>query len=74
MQHLAVIMDGNRRWAKQRSLEDAEGHLKGKDAAKVAVEFCIKNSIKYLSLYTFSAENFRRSEREKNYIFWRKTG
>jgi len=69
MQHLAVIMDGNRRWAKQRNLSSADGHRKGRDAARLAVEFCVKNDIKYLSLYAFSLENFRRDEEEKAAIF-----
>lgn len=71
MEHLAVIMDGNRRWAKtgKGSSEDRFGHKKGKDAARLVVEFCIKKNIKYLSLYTFSIENLNRSEEEKNDIF-----
>jgi undecaprenyl diphosphate synthase len=70
MQHLAMVMDGNRRWAKERKLEAVtQGHRKGADAAKTAIEFCLKKGIRYLSLYTFSLENFRRNDAEKNYLF-----
>ena len=69
MQHLAIIMDGNRRWAKKNKLESFSGHKKGKDKIRLAIKFCIKNNIKHLSLYTFSLENFNRCESEKNYLF-----
>lgn len=69
LHHLACIMDGNRRWAKKRGLEPWEGHREGIAAAKRVVEFCIEKKIKYLSLYTFSPENFKRSDQEINYLF-----
>ncbi len=70
MQHLAVVMDGNRRWAKKNKLSVLLGHGQGGvDAAKRTVEFCLKNSIPYLSLYTFSLENFKRSPEEQHYLF-----
>ena len=69
MQHLAIIPDGNRRWAIQNKLASFLGHQRGVDVVRTAITFCIKNSIKYLSFYTFSLENFRRSETEKNYLF-----
>ena len=74
MQHLAMIMDGNRRWERSRKLEAVTmGHRKGIDSVKTAIRFCIKNKIKHLSLFAFSIENFRRDEAEKNYIFnWQK--
>jgi undecaprenyl diphosphate synthase len=65
-----MVMDGNRRWAREKKLEAVtQGHRKGVDAAKVAIEFCLKKGIKYLSLYAFSLENFRRSDTEKKYLF-----
>lgn len=67
--HLACIQDGNRRWAKQRGLEKVEGHKAGIEAAKRTIEFCLEKKIKYLSLYTFSAENFNRSQDEVKAIF-----
>lgn len=69
MQHLAIIPDGNRRWAAKNKLKSIFGHKKGLDAVKVAIRVCIKNKIKYLSIYTFSLENFNRSEEEKSYLF-----
>lgn len=67
--HLACIQDGNRRWAKQRGLEKVEGHKAGIEAAKRTIEFCLEKKIKYLSLYTFSTENFNRSQDEVKAIF-----
>lgn len=70
LQHLAIIMDGNRRWAKKNKMNVLLGHSKGGvDAAKMAIEFCLENKIPYLSLYTFSLENFKRSEDEKECLF-----
>ncbi len=69
MQHLAIIPDGNRRWAAQNKLESFFGHKKGLGPVESAIKVCIKNSIRYLSFYTFSLENFKRSENEKNYLF-----
>lgn len=67
--HLACIQDGNRRWAKQHGLEKVEGHKAGIEAAKKTIEFCLEKKIKYLSLYTFSTENFNRSQDEVKAIF-----
>lgn len=69
LNHLACIMDGNRRWAKQRGLKPWEGHKAGIDSVRTVVEFCIQKKIKYLSLYTFSSENFNRSVQEVSYLF-----
>ncbi len=69
MQHLACIMDGNRRFAKRHGWKPWIGHKKGVDAVRMAIDFCVKKNIKFLSLYTFSIENFKRSEDEKNYLF-----
>lgn len=69
MQHLAIIPDGNRRWAMKNKLESLFGHRQGMETVKSAIKTCIKNGIKYLSFYTFSIENFRRSDNEKNYLF-----
>jgi len=69
MQHLAIIPDGNRRWAAQRKLESFFGHKKGTTAVRSAIKVCLEQGIKYLSFYTFSLENFRRSALEKEYLF-----
>jgi undecaprenyl diphosphate synthase len=69
IKHLACIMDGNRRWAKQRGKHSIEGHKEGVETAKRVVQFCLDNNIAYLTLYTFSLENFKRPDIEKNYLF-----
>ncbi len=69
MQHLAIIPDGNRRWARQNKLKSFFGHRRGMDAVQSAMEVCLKNEIRYLSIYTFSIENFNRSEEEQEYLF-----
>jgi len=69
MQHLAIIPDGNRRWAAKNKLASLFGHRQGMESVRSTIKVCIKNSIKYLSIYTFSLENFRRSEAEKKYLF-----
>lgn len=69
MRHLACIMDGNRRWAKEHNRQPEYGHIEGVQAVKRVIEFCLQENIKYLSLYTFSLENLKRSESEKLYLF-----
>ena len=67
--HLAIIMDGNGRWAKKRGLPRYEGHRVGAEVAKKVVEECVKLKIKYLTLYTFSKENWKRPKDEVNFLF-----
>ena len=67
--HIAFIMDGNRRWAKNSGLLQLYGHKEGVNTVKRVASFCLEKKIKHLSLYTFSIENFKRSEREKAYLF-----
>ncbi len=69
MQHLAIIPDGNRRWARTHKLETLLGHTRGKEVVRSATQVCLKNKISYLSIYTFSRENFKRPEHEKKYLF-----
>lgn len=69
IKHLACIMDGNRRWAKQRDMMPWYGHQEGAQAVNTAISFCLEKGISYLSLYTFSLENLNRPEQEKNFIF-----
>lgn len=70
IKHLAIIMDGNRRWAKKNGLQAFLGHKHGSEAAKRAIEFCLDAQIRYLTLYTLSLENLKnRSETEKEFIF-----
>lgn len=69
IKHLAIIMDGNRRWAKKNNLVSWLGHKRGVEAVKTSLEFCQKRGIENLSLYTFSIENFKRSQEEVSYLF-----
>ena len=63
-QHIAIIMDGNRRWAKQKNLDPRFGHKKGAETLERMVKYCNKIGIKYLTVYAFSTENWKRSKEE----------
>lgn len=69
LRHLAIIMDGNRRFARAQNLMPWMGHKKGVEAVRTAISFCLKHTISYLSLYAFSLENFNRSQAERNFLF-----
>ena len=62
--HVAMIMDGNGRWATKRFLPRVAGHVKGVEAVRNVVEACINRGIEYLTLFAFSSENWRRPEEE----------
>lgn len=62
--HIAIIMDGNRRFAKGLGLKPDAGHLLGRDKIKEVLEWCFELNIKNLTVYAFSTENFKRSEQE----------
>ncbi len=66
--HVGIIMDGNGRWAKQRKLKRTRGHTEGIEAAKRVVSAAQELGIQYLSLYSFSTENWRRAEEEVSFI------
>lgn len=68
LKHIAIIMDGNRRWAKEHGLPTAIGHKKGVDALKKTLIGCSKFGIKYLTVYAFSTENWNRSPEEVNFL------
>lgn len=63
-QHLAIIMDGNGRWANVRGLNRIEGHKAGALAVRKTVEECRRLGVRYLTLYSFSSENWKRSKEE----------
>ena len=63
-QHIAIIMDGNRRWAKDRGLTTKEGHKAGSKNLETIARFCNKIGIKYLTVYAFSTENWKRTKEE----------
>jgi undecaprenyl diphosphate synthase len=66
--HVAIIMDGNGRWAKQRGLPRTAGHKVGLDRVQDAVEVCLEVGIKHLTLYAFSTENWSRPSEEVNFL------
>lgn len=66
--HLAIIMDGNGRWAKAKGLPRAMGHKKGADVVTDVVNMCSDRGVKYLTLYTFSTENWLRPKDEVGFL------
>lgn len=66
--HVAIIMDGNGRWATQRGMERQEGHIAGAKAVRAAISAAAKAGVDYVTLYTFSTENWGRPEAEINAI------
>jgi len=69
IQHAAIIMDGNGRWANQRGMNRSEGHKASKNAIREAIKAAIHQHIPYLSLFAFSTENWKRPKIEINYLF-----
>jgi undecaprenyl diphosphate synthase len=63
-QHIAIIMDGNGRWAQKRHMPRTVGHAKGAAGVRDLVEFCAHKGVKYLTLFAFSTENWNRPEEE----------
>ena len=76
--HVAIIMDGNGRWAQAKNRPRVYGHKKGVDAVRQSVQFCTRLGIQSLTLFAFSSENWRRPEDEVNtlmelfYSYWAK--
>jgi undecaprenyl diphosphate synthase len=66
--HVAVIMDGNGRWAKQRYLPRVAGHRRGAEAVRAAVRACAERGVEYLTLFAFSSENWRRPAEEVSFL------
>ena len=62
--HVAVIMDGNGRWAKKRFLPRVAGHVKGVELLREMVRACLERGVQYLTLFAFSSENWRRPQDE----------
>ncbi len=63
-QHIAIIMDGNGRWAKIRNENRIQGHIKSKKSVRESIEVCVEKKIKYLTLFAFSTENWKRPKLE----------
>lgn len=66
--HVGIIMDGNGRWAQKRGLARTAGHKEGLESAKRIVKACAELGIKYVTLYTFSTENWKRAQEEVGYL------
>ncbi len=69
MEHVAIIQDGNRRYAQQKGLSRFLGHSLGADTSERVSDWCLEVGVKHLTLYAFSTENFSRDEKEKSYLF-----
>jgi tritrans,polycis-undecaprenyl-diphosphate synthase [geranylgeranyl-diphosphate specific] len=66
--HVAIIMDGNRRFAKEFGLSTTDGHLKGKEKLEEVMEWCLELGVKILTVYAFSTENLTRQPEEVEYL------
>ncbi len=67
-EHVAIIIDGNRRWAKARNLPTFEGHRIGFEKVKEIAEYALEKGVKIMTIYAFSTENWKRSQDEVNYL------
>ena len=68
-EHIAIILDGNRRWARSKGLPDNEGHKTGLENIKNLIDWCLDADVKILSLYCLSVENLKRSKEELDFLF-----
>ncbi len=66
--HLAIILDGNRRWAEERGLPAFEGHRRGLKTIKKIIDYCKERGIQILTLFVFSTENWKRGKREVDFL------
>ncbi len=69
VEHVAIIQDGNRRYAMRKGISKVLGHNHGAETTESVMDWCLELGIKHLTLYTFSTENFKRDENEKRYLF-----
>ena len=69
LNHVAIIMDGNGRWGLKKKRSRNYGHLQGIKTVETVIKICIKKKIPFLTLYTFSTENWKRPENEINFLF-----
>ena len=69
LNHVAIIMDGNGRWGLKKKQSRNYGHLQGIKTVETAIKICIKKKIPFLTLYTFSTENWKRPKNEINFLF-----
>ena len=69
LKHMAIIMDGNGRWGLKHKNSRNSGHKEGLKTVEMVIKFCIKKHVKFLTLYAFSTENWKRPIKERNYLF-----
>ena len=69
LKHMAIIMDGNGRWGLKHKNSRNLGHKEGLKTVEMVMKYCVKKQIKFLTLYAFSTENWRRPIKERNYLF-----
>ena len=69
LNHVAIIMDGNGRWGLKKKNSRNFGHLKGLETVEIAIRASIKKKLKFLTLYTFSTDNWKRPKKEVNFLF-----
>ena len=69
LKHMAIIMDGNGRWGLKHKNSRNSGHKEGLKTVEMVIKYCIKKKIKFLTLYAFSTENWKRPLKERNYLF-----
>ena len=70
LDHLAIIMDGNGRWALDKGLDRTAGHAAGEHSLSITIDWAINNNIKWLTVYAFSTENWLRSDEEVEYLMF----
>ncbi len=66
--HIAIIMDGNGRWAKKRFMPRVAGHKRGVETVREIIKACVKRGVSYLTLFAFSSENWRRPQEEVSFL------
>jgi tritrans,polycis-undecaprenyl-diphosphate synthase [geranylgeranyl-diphosphate specific] len=69
VEHVAIIQDGNRRYAREKGISRFMGHSLGADTTEMVLDWCLEMGVKHITLYAFSTENFNRGETEKRYLF-----
>ena len=66
--HIAIIMDGNGRWARKRLMPRVAGHSRGVEALRAVIRGCIEQGVEYLTVFAFSSENWRRPQDEVSFL------
>ena len=70
LDHIAIIMDGNGRWAEKKGLERTAGHAAGEESLSKSIHWALSNNLKWLTVYAFSTENWMRSSDEVEFLMF----